>query len=77
MGLYAAIAGVVLTILCQTVALFIWGAKLDQRVASLEQKVASSEKLAESVARIDERTSSLVSSIDRIEGELSDRRRAR
>lgn len=73
-GLYLTVLGMVGAILVQTVVLFIWGAKLDQRVANLEEKTAGSQRLTESVARIDERTAGLVSSIDRIEGELSDRR---
>lgn len=74
-GFYLTVLGMVGAMLLQAAALFIWGAKLDQRVASLEEKAAGNGRLTESVARIDERTAGLVSSVQRIEGELSERRR--
>lgn len=63
--------GVVLALLVQTISLFVWGAKLEQRVVTLEQKVEAAEQLAVTVARVDERTASLVTTVNRIETGLS------
>lgn len=70
LNLFLTVLAMVGAILVQSAILFIWGAKLDQRVANLEQKVASAEKLAETVARVDERTAGLVSTVNRIADDL-------
>lgn len=64
-------AGVVLALLVQTFGLIVWGAKIDQRVGALEQKVSASEKLSETVARMDERTSAMKSTLDHMDSRLS------
>lgn len=70
-------AGVVLALLLQTAGLVVWGAKLDQRVATLEQRTASAEKLSETVARVDERTQALVTTVNRIDTRLGEQERRR
>jgi hypothetical protein len=65
-GLFLTVLAMVGSILVQSAILFIWGAKLDQRVANLEQKVAGNDKLAETVARVDERTAALSATVNRI-----------
>lgn len=69
--------GVVVTLLLQSGALIIWGAKIDQRVGSLEQRIGATEGLSETVARVDERTQALLVTTNRIDQRLDsqDRRR--
>lgn len=64
-------AGVVLALLVQTSGLIIWGAKIDQRVGVLEQKISASEKLSETVARMDERTLAMASTLEHMDARLS------
>ena len=60
-----------LTLLIQTAGIIWWGAKLDQRVASVEQKVAASSSDGQTIARLDERTSAMLTTIDRIDRRLT------
>jgi hypothetical protein len=55
-----------LTILVQTGGIIWWGAKLDQRVSTVEARVVSSASAGETIARLDERTAAMQTSIDRI-----------
>lgn len=64
-------AALAATLLIQTAGIVWWGAKLDQRVASVEQKVAATESAGETIARLDERTSSMLTTIDRIDRRLT------
>lgn len=57
-----------------TVALFVqsasivwWAARIDQRMTAVEQKVADTADTATSLARLDERTASLVTTVNRID----------
>ncbi|WP_374576124.1 hypothetical protein [Phenylobacterium sp.] len=59
-------------LLVQTASLVIWGAKMDQRVQMLEQRTNQMAEVSETVARMDERTLSLVTSVNRIESRLSE-----
>lgn len=59
----------IMAMLGQTAALITWGAKLDERVSTLEKQQASYDKMAESVARIDERTNALVVTVNRMADE--------
>ena len=72
-----AMAGVVLSLLIQSAVLVAWGSKLDQRVEQLEARTAGAEKLSETVARVDERTASLVTTVNRIDQRLTDQERMR
>ncbi|MFY8163266.1 MAG: hypothetical protein ACOVKC_03415 [Brevundimonas sp.] len=72
-----AMAGVVLSLLIQSAVLVAWGSKLDQRVEQLEVRTAGSEKLSETVARVDERTAGLVTTVNRIDQRLTDQERLR
>lgn len=65
------------TILIQTASLLIWGAQIDDRVAQhtqeisdLQAKASANNKLAETVARMDERTQALSLTINRIDQRL-------
>lgn len=64
----------VVGLLGQTATLLIWGAKIDDRVAQnerqiteIDNKLAANAKLAETVARVDERTQALVETVNRID----------
>lgn len=72
-----AMIAVVVAILTQSAVLIIWGAQLDQRVGSLESKVTASDGLAETVARVDERTAGLVTTVNRIDQRITERERMR
>ena len=67
-----AMLGVVAAILTQSAVLIAWGAKLDERVATLEQRASAVSGLGETVARVDERTATLVTATARIEQRLND-----
>ena len=71
------VAGMLIALLIQSAALVSWGAKLDNRVAQLEARAVSASGLAETVARVDERTASLVTTINRIDSRLTDEERRR
>lgn len=73
----AGVVGVILALLGQSAVLIAWGAKLDERVSYLESRVGEASKLGETVARVDERTSSLVSSVSRIEQRMDVEARTR
>lgn len=59
-----------LTILVQTAGIVWWGAKLDQRVSSVEARMVSNASAGETIARLDERTAAMQTSIDRIYTQL-------
>lgn len=65
------------TILVQTASLLIWGAQIDARVTQhneaiteLQTKASANGKLAETVARMDERTQALALTVNRIDQRL-------
>jgi len=64
-------------LLVQTASLVVWGAKMDQRVQMLEQRTSEMAEVSETVARMDERTLSLVTTVNRIESRLSEQERRR
>jgi hypothetical protein len=59
-------------LLIQTASLVVWGAKMDQRVQMLEQRTDQMAAVSETVARMDERTQSLVATVNRIETRISE-----
>lgn len=59
------------TILVQTGGIIWWGAKLDQRVSSVEARMVSNASAGETIARLDERTASMLTTIDRIDRRVS------
>lgn len=65
------------TILIQTASLLMWGAQIDARVTQhteaitdLQSKASANGKLAETVARMDERTQALTLTVNRIDQRL-------
>lgn len=54
-------------LVAQTVGIVWWGAHIDQRVTSVEQKVAAASDTAALIARLDERTASLLTTVNRID----------
>lgn len=64
-------AALLVTILIQTGGIVWWGAKIDQRVSNLEEKISATASAGETIARLDERTASMVISIDRIDRRVS------
>ncbi len=65
------------TILIQTASLLMWGAQIDARVTQhseaitdLQNKATANGKLAETVARMDERTQTLILTVNRIDQRL-------
>lgn len=60
------------TILIQSATMLIWGGKIDARVAELEKRQAASSVAGETIARLDERTAALMTTMDRIDRRLTD-----
>ncbi len=60
------------TILMQTAGLVWWGARIDQRVTALEQKVTATAAAGETLARLDERTQFLVTTVNRLDQRQQD-----
>lgn len=56
-----------IALLAQTATLLMWGVRMDERVQAVEAKVQSVNQISETVARMDERTRSLVQGVERIE----------
>lgn len=54
-------------LLAQTVGIVWWGAHIDQRMAVVEQKVAAASDTGALIARLDERTASLLTTVNRID----------
>lgn len=54
------------SLLLQTAGIVWWGAKIDQRVSNLEEKISATASAGETIARLDERTAAMQTSIDRI-----------
>lgn len=61
-----------LTILIQSATLVWWAARVDQRVAVLEQKVTATAAAGETLARLDERTQFLVTTVNRLDQRQQD-----
>ena len=59
------------TILLQTAGIVWWGARIDQRVSQVEQKVGATASAGETIARLDERTTSMLTTLDRIDRRLT------
>lgn len=57
----------VVVLLGQTVGIVWWGAHIDQRMTVVEQKVAAAADTGVLIARLDERTASLVTTVNRID----------
>jgi hypothetical protein len=64
-------AALACTILVQTAGIVWWGAKIDQRVSNLEERISSTASASETIARLDERTASMLTTIDRIDRRVS------
>lgn len=62
------LVAVLVTIALQAVATISWAAKMDARVKALEERPDTSE----TVARLDERTSSIAKGVERLEQRLLD-----
>lgn len=59
------------TILLQTAGIVWWGARIDTRVSQVEQKVGATASAGETIARLDERTTSMLTTLDRIDRRLT------
>lgn len=57
----------VVVLLAQTCGIVWWGAHIDQRMTVVEQKVAAASETAVLIARLDERTASLLTTVNRID----------
>lgn len=64
-------AALLLTLLVQTAGIVWWASRIDQRVSTMEQKVAAAAPAGETIARLDERTASMLTTIDRIDRRLT------
>ena len=64
-------ASFILALLAQSAGIVWWGARIDTRVTAIEQKVQASAGFAELLARMDERTSSLVVTVNRIDARIN------
>jgi hypothetical protein len=64
-------AALAVTILVQTAGIVWWGAKLDQRVSTVEIRISATASAGETIARLDERTASMLTTIDRIDRRLT------
>lgn len=60
------------TILIQTAGIVWWASRIDQRVSTVEQKVTATAAAGETLARLDERTRFLVTTIDRLDQRQQD-----
>lgn len=58
-------------LLIQTAGIVWWGAHIDQRMSAVEEKVNATAGAAETIARLDERTSGLVTTVNRIDARLN------
>lgn len=59
------------TLLAQTAGIVWWGAHIDQRMTVVEQKVAAVQDANAALARLDERTASLVITVNRIDSRIN------
>ena len=64
-------AALAFTILVQTGGIIWWGATMNQRMAAVEEKISASANTGETIARLDERTAAMSSTIDRIDRRVS------
>jgi hypothetical protein len=64
-------AALLASLLIQTAGIVWWGAKIDQRVSNLEEKIGATASAGETIARLDERTASMLTTIDRIDRRVS------
>ena len=58
-------------ILLQTGGIIWWGATMNQRMAAVEQKIGATASAGETIARLDERTTSMLTTLDRIDRRLT------
>jgi hypothetical protein len=59
----------ILGLVGQSATLLMWGTRMDERIAVLEADSLKNGKLGETVARIDERTAALVTTVNRMAGD--------
>jgi hypothetical protein len=59
-------------ILLQTAGIIWWGARIDQRVSTMEQKINATAAAGETLARLDERTQFLVTTVNRLDQRQQD-----
>jgi hypothetical protein len=59
-------------ILIQTGGIIWWGARIDQRVSTMEQKISATAAAGETLARLDERTQFLVTTVNRLDQRQQD-----
>ena len=64
------LAGLILTIIIQTVTIVWWASGVDRRVSQLEKDIGPVSSVAISVARLDERTAAISNATARIERRL-------
>ncbi len=57
-------------LLAQTAGIVWWGGHIDERVSVVEEKLAAGQGTAALIARLDERTAGLVTTMDRIDKRL-------
>jgi hypothetical protein len=67
----AAAISLVVGLLAQSCGIIWWGAHIDQRMTVVEQKVASYSDAAALLARLDERTATLTTLVNRIDTRLN------
>ncbi|EJL33231.1 hypothetical protein PMI01_02193 [Caulobacter sp. AP07] len=64
-------AALLFALLVQTAGIVWWGARIDTRVSQVEQKLGASASAGETIARLDERTTSMLTTLDRIDRRLT------
>ena len=63
--------GLIAAVVLQACGLVWWGAHIDQRMTAVEERVAVMASTRETIARLDERTAGLVTTVDRIDQRLN------
>lgn len=71
------LAGLILTIIIQTVTIVWWASGVDRRVTQLEKEIVPVSAVAVSVARLEERTEGIGDTMRRIERRLEAEERQR
>lgn len=61
----------VVGLLVQSAGIVWWGAHIDQRMSAVEDKVAAGANVQATIARLDERTSNLVTTVNRIDARMN------
>jgi hypothetical protein len=60
-------AALVFAIFLQTGGIIWWGATMSQRMTTVEAKISATASTGETIARLDERTASMLTTIDRLD----------